>query len=92
MSEQLIEGGGTMFMKGDRVELVSMRDDPWPIPVGTHGTVIDVNDCDLGENPFTQISVRWDNGRKLMVCVPPDELKLADPRCECRYCELRRAV
>jgi hypothetical protein len=61
---------------GDRIELVSMRDDPDPIELWTRGTVDFVND-----NPasgFVQYGVQWDNGRTLMLCVPPDEFKVLD--------------
>ena len=57
-------GQGSKAMKakvGDRIELISMRDDPDPIEPGTRGTVDFVND-----NPalgFVQYGVQWDNGR-----------------------------
>jgi hypothetical protein len=61
---------------GDRIELISMRDDPDPIEPGTNGIVNFVND-----NPalgFIQYGVLWDNGRTLMLCVPPDTFKVLD--------------
>ena len=62
-----------MFNVGDRIELVRMPDDPHPIPTGTKGTVTDVrNVTGLG---FMQIDVDWDNGRKLMLSIPPDEVQ-----------------
>jgi hypothetical protein len=57
-----------MLTVGDRIELVEMTEDPDPIPSGTRGTVDWVNELPT----FTQIGVRWDNGRSLMFCVPPD--------------------
>ena len=54
--------------KGDRIKLLQMNDDPDPIPAGTLGTVTFINKC----GDFTQIAVDWDNGRKLMLAVPPD--------------------
>jgi hypothetical protein len=54
--------------KGDRVQLVSMPDDPDPIPSGSIGTVVWANDF----GPWQQIDVHWDNGRALMIVVPPD--------------------
>lgn len=59
---------------GHRIMLLSMPDDPNPIPVGTAGEVTWVN-------PFvfdgqTQVGVHWDNGRTLMLCVPPDRYKI----------------
>lgn len=56
--------------KGDRIRLVSMPDDPNPIPSGTEGTVTHVNP--VPSMKFTQIGVKWDNGRTLMLAVPPD--------------------
>jgi hypothetical protein len=44
--------------KGQRVEMVSMTDDPDPVPTGTKGTVQLV---DAGGT----VHVRWDNGRNL---------------------------
>jgi hypothetical protein len=50
---------------GDRIRLVSMPDDPDPIEPGSEGTVLDVTDLQgLGKSSF-QISVDWDNGRRL---------------------------
>lgn len=63
--------------KGDRIELVNMSDDPNPIPVGTKGTIERVNPVEFGKNDkFTQVVVKWDNGRTLMLCIPPDEAKI----------------
>lgn len=61
-----------MFKEGDRIRLVSMHDDPDPVPAGTEGTVQFCTDCSLFRPPFTQVGVAWDNGRSLMLCIPPD--------------------
>lgn len=67
-------GGNNMVEKGDRIELVYMGHDPLPIQRGTKGTVYRVlkvpscMDC-------TQVSVDWDNGRKLSLVVPPDKFR-----------------
>lgn len=45
------------FPKGTRVELRRMQD-PFPVPVGTKGTVAFVDDAG-------QIHVNWDNGSTL---------------------------
>ena len=42
--------------------------DPYPIPVGTMGTVEYVDHFLDGWN----IGMRWDNGRTLSLCVPED--------------------
>jgi hypothetical protein len=67
-----------MYKVGDRIEMVLMPDDPDPIPTGTQGTIDYVTDVDLGRpnRPYTQIGVKWDNGRTLSVCTPPDRIKL----------------
>ena len=58
--------------EGERIRLVSMEDDPDPIPVGTEGTVTGVED--LGD--WWQIDVEWDNDRTLMLTVPPDRFTI----------------
>ena len=65
-----------MLKQGDRIELIRMEEDPDPVPVGTTGTVVSVNPVNLGGDSFDQIDVRWDNGRRLMVCTPPDAIRL----------------
>lgn len=60
---------------GDRVELVSMTDDPNPIPMGTKGTIDFINPVNM-KPAFTQVGVKWDNGRTLMVCIPPDQIRV----------------
>lgn len=67
------------FQVGDRVRLVRMNDDPDPVPVGTEGTVDYVAAVDLGDGRFMQYGVKWDNGRTLMACVPPDALAAGGP-------------
>jgi hypothetical protein len=45
-----------------------------PIPVGSEGEVTWVNRVpSLG---FTQIAVKWDNGRTLMLSIPPDKYEV----------------
>lgn len=57
------------FHAGDRIRLVSMGDDPDPIEPGAEGRVI------LEPVWFLdawQVTVSWDNGRSLNLCMPPD--------------------
>jgi hypothetical protein len=61
---------------GDRVEMISMPEDPNPIEAGTKGTIEHINPVDFGSEKFTQVSVKWDNGRTLMVCIPPDQIRV----------------
>ncbi len=58
------------FPRGCRVELTRM-DDPKAPPIGTHGTVIGVDDAGT-------IHVNWDNGSVLGVAYGPDECRRVD--------------
>lgn len=58
----------TKLKLGDRIRLVSMADDPDPIPAGSLGTVLRVHD----HEEWTQVEVAWDNGRQLMLSLPED--------------------
>ena len=54
-----------------------MTDDPDPIAAGELGTVVGV----YPQSDWTQVDVDWDNGRSLMLSIPPDRverLSLAD--------------
>ncbi len=57
---------------GDRIRLVAMPDDPDSIPPGTTGTVTAVRQ----HGTRSQVDVAWDNGRKLMLSVPPDQVEV----------------
>jgi hypothetical protein len=50
---------------GDKIELVSMGNDPDPIQPGTTGTVIGW--CASENVQLEQIWVKWDNGRQLNI-------------------------
>jgi len=52
---------------GTRIELLSMVDDPDPIPVGTQGIVKGGNGA--------QLWVTWDNGRNLSLVIGVDRWK-----------------
>ena len=56
---------------GDRIRLVKMPDDPDPIAEGTTGTVTAVTDGPLG-----QISVVWDNRRRLILIPGVDDFEI----------------
>jgi hypothetical protein len=51
-----------------------MPDDPDPIPPGTTGPVTAVRRY----GTWAQVDVAWDNGRTLMLVVPPDQVEVAD--------------
>lgn len=61
---------------GDRIRLLAMIDDPDPVPPGTTGTVTAVRPCGSGRDAWLQVDVDWDNGRKLMLAVPPDQFEI----------------
>lgn len=60
---------------GDRIRLVAMSDDPDPIPSGTTGTVTAVRQ----QGTWAQVDVAWENGRTLMLVVPPDQFEVLLP-------------
>ncbi len=49
---------------GKRIKLLSMPDDPDPIPIGSEGVVEMIGSEIQGS---TQIFVKWDNGRSLIL-------------------------
>ncbi len=53
------------FPKGTRVQLDRMGDDPNPIPSGTKGTVVGVDDAGT-------VFCNFDNGRNLGICPEVD--------------------
>lgn len=53
---------------GTRIRLLKMEDDPNPIPIGTCGTVIGIDD-------IKSLIVEWDNGRTLNVLYKIDEVE-----------------
>ena len=63
---------------GQRIELVAMPDDPNPIAAGSRGTVKRVRQVGLPTNGFLQVDVDWDNGRAVMLSVPPDQFRIID--------------
>lgn len=63
------------FKAGQRIRLVSMIDDPDPIPAGTTGTVVKI----YSQQDWFQVDVDWDTGRTLMLSIPPDEIERIEP-------------
>ena len=61
---------------GDRIRLLAMPDDPDPILSGATGTVTAVRQYGSGRDAWHQVDVDWDNGRTLMLVVPPDEFEV----------------
>lgn len=60
----------------DYIRLIVMPGDPNPVPPGSTGTVMFVKEHGSGGTAWLQIGVDWDNGRSLMLVVPPDEFDI----------------
>lgn len=60
-----------MTKAGDRIRLVRMGEDPYPVPDGSTGTVTEV--LNVKSRYYQQICVDWDNGRRLMLLPDVDE-------------------
>ena len=60
-----------MALPGDRIRLLSMPDDPDPIPAGSTGTVVSVT-----TGTFAQLEVEWDNGRSLALIPGVDQYEI----------------
>ncbi len=60
-----------MALPGDRIRLISMPNDPDPIPAGSTGTVISAT-----TGTFAQIDVDWDNGRTLALIPGVDQYEI----------------
>lgn len=67
MNDKILNRIKFTYPKGTRVRLIQM-DDPRPVPVGTLGTVLDVDD--LGS-----LIVSWDNGQSLNVLYGIDSVE-----------------
>lgn len=59
--------------EGDLIELLMMPNDPDPIIPGEKGLVV----CEPVEFQGSwHICVKWDNGRSLNMCSPPDRFRI----------------
>lgn len=67
MNDKILNRIKSTYPEGTRVRLVKM-DDPCPVPVGTLGTVLDVDD-------IGSLLVSWDNGQSLNVLYGIDSVE-----------------
>ena len=72
----------TSLQTGDRIRMIGMPDDPDPIPPDTMGTVRSVKKHGAGRDAWMQVDVNWDNGRKLMLSMPPDCIEILSGKAE----------
>lgn len=68
MSEKIVETLKKRYPQGTRVRLRRMED-PRAVPIGTLGTVEDVDD-------IGSLIVSWDNGQQLHVLYGIDEVEI----------------
>lgn len=76
--ERLIAQAGrikSLYPVGTRICLIKMDDLYAPVPSGTCGTVVFVDD-------IGQIQMRWDNGRGLALVPGVDQFSVIDEECE----------
>ena len=70
-------GNGKLALPGDRIKLISMKNDPNPIPPNTTGTVKSVITAYVFDEDH--LYVDWDNGRTLSLLVGTDEFEVIEP-------------
>ena len=68
-ARQMAEETRRRYPKGTRIELIRMGEDPRPVPPGTRGTVVYVDD-------MGQIGMRWDNGQTLSLIPGEDSFRV----------------
>ena len=67
LNDELLTALRNKYLQGSRVELLEM-DDPQAPPIGTHGTVLGVDDTG-------SILVSWDSGSSLNVLYGVDRIR-----------------
>ena len=71
-SREQIERYKKKYPPGTRVQLDYMPTDPAPIPTGTKGTVVEVDDIGT-------VHTKWDNGRQLGLIIGEDQFHIIQP-------------
>ena len=77
----------TNVQVNDRIRLISMGDDPDPIPAGSTGTVTRVT-----QGPLGQVCVDWDCGRALALVPGVDQFEVIVDKPQPQEVPLPRAV
>lgn len=67
MNDTILKQIKSSYPEGTRVKLIQMED-PYPVPVGTLGTVVGVDD-------IGSLLVKWDNGSQLNVLFGVDSVQ-----------------
>lgn len=71
-SREQIERYKKKYPPGTRVQLDNMPDDTQPVPFGTKGTVMNVDDAGT-------VHTKWDNGRQLGLIIGEDQFHIIQP-------------
>ena len=83
LSEKLVDNIKKTYPPGTRIKLIGMDDPYAPVPSGTRGTVMLVDDAGT-------IHPKWDNGRTLGVIPNIDDFrKLTDSEVEAEKMDLQ---
>lgn len=72
MDERKLKRLREIYKPGTRVELIAM-DDPASPPVGTHGTVLGVDD-------IGSVMTKWDNGSSLSLLYGVDSFSVVEKK------------
>ena len=67
---------GDKPLKGDRIKMILMKDDPNPIEPGTTGTVIEIRSMRIFDEDH--LITKWDDGRSLNVILGYDIVEVIE--------------
>ena len=74
-SREQVESIRRRYPPGTRIELLGMEDPYHPVPPGTKGTVVGVDDAG-------SIMMKWDNGRSLSLIPGEDAFRKSEPKAQ----------